>query len=649
MTGTIQLAGIGKAYKRYHRRAHQWIEVLTLGRVRRSLQHWVLRDITLNIAAGEAVGLVGYNGAGKSTLLKIISGVAQPSAGQARITGRVSAILELGVGFHFDLTGRQNIPLAGQLMGLTPAEIGERTDSVIAFADLGDMIDQPLRAYSSGMVARLAFAVATAHRPDILIVDEALSVGDAYFQHKSFQRIREFQQAGSTILFVSHDFGAVRTLCNRVVLLGEGQVLRDGTAAEVLDYYNALIAERENGSGIQQLTHDDGRSLTRSGTGAARLIRVELKDQAGTPALRFATGDPLAICINASTTQPLDSLVAGFMIRDRSGNPVYGSNSWHLHQPLLRLAAGIEAEFVFQMPLNLGSGSYSLSVALVDSDSHVSHNYDWQDNLLVFEVVNLHCPSFVGLAYLPAHVAAKRIYPAWDLNRYGARSYSQFGEDGILRHIFEVIGCTNRYCLEFGGYDGLAMSNTARLLREDGWQGAFIEADPDAFAKLQTNYRDHPNVRAVQAFVNPDNIESLLSQLDTPQSFDLLSIDIDGNDYWVWQAITRWQPRVVIAEVNGAYPPPRKWVMRYNPAHSWQGNDYYGASAQSLTDLARTKGYELVCGEEQGSNLVFVKARYLPCFNIPDNRVETLFRPPRYGLPEHGWGHPHTEGAHEVL
>lgn len=649
MTGSIRLRDIGKAYKRYQRRAHQWIEVLTLGRVQRSVPYWVLRGISLDIAAGEAVGLVGYNGAGKSTLLKIISRVVHPTTGHAEITGRVSAILELGVGFHFDLTGRQNIPLAGQLMGLNTAEMQACKDSVIEFAELGDMIDQPLRAYSSGMVARLAFAVATAQRPDILIVDEALSVGDAYFQHKSFQRIREYQRMGTTILFVSHDFGAVRTLCNRVVLLSGGQILRDGTAAEVLDYYNALIAERESSNLIFQTVQEDGRPLTRSGTGAAKLTRVEIKDQANTPALRFATGDPLSISLEAITTQPLDSLVAGFMIRDRAGNPIFGSNSWHLRQPLLRLAANSPVSFTFQMPINLGAGSYGLSVALVDSDTHLSQNYDWQDNVLVFEVVNLHCPPFVGVAFLPTQVTAVRIYPDWDLNRHGARTYSQFGEDGILKRVFEIIGTTNRYCLEFGGYDGLAMSNTARLLRQENWHGAFIEADSQAFAKLQANYVDYPEVRAIQAFVNPDNIEALLEQLGAPKTFDLLSIDIDGNDYWVWQAITHWRPRVVIAESNGAYPPPEKWVMQYNPAHSWQGDDYYGASAQSLTELARTKGYELICCEEQGSNLIFVRSEYLKSFDIPDNRVEVLFRPPRYGLPEHGWGHPHTEGPHLTL
>lgn len=649
MSGHIRLQSIGKAYKRFSRRRHKWIEVLSLGLARRHTPHWVLRDISLEILPGEAVGVIGYNGAGKSTLLKMIARVVRPSTGQVEVAGRVAAILELGVGFNMELTGRHNIPLAGQLLGFSAGEMAHQADQVIAFAELGDMIDQPLRAYSSGMLARLAFAVATAVRPDILIVDEALSVGDAYFQHKSFNRIRQFQDAGTTILFVSHDFGAIRTLCKRVILLGDGQILRDGSAAEVLDYYNALIAEKEGGTGIQQEVLADGLPLTRSGTGAARLVQVELRDHTGAPALRYATGDPMTVCIEARTEQAVDSLVAGIMIRDRTGNPMFGTNSWHLRQPLLRLPPHTDAFFQFHMPLNLGPGSYSLSVALVDRDTHLSQNYDWQDNILVFEVVNLHCPPFVGVAYLPAKVEVRRAYPAWDLNRHAAQVYSQFGEDGIIRRILDLIGRENRHCVEFGGYDGITMSNTARLLREEGWHGGFIEADPELCNKLLDNYRDQPAVRAVQAFVTPDNIETLLDELGAPPDMDLLCIDIDGNDYWVWQAMQRYRPRVVVVEFNGAYPPPRKWVMSYNPSHAWQGNDYYGASPQSLTDLARAKGYELVCCEEQGANLFFVRADLYPLFDIPDNRLETLYRPARYGLPEHGWSHPHFDGPHSVI
>lgn len=658
MNGHIVIQGAGKAYRRFASRRHKWLEVLSLGWLARHQSQWVLESVNLDIQPGESVGLIGYNGAGKSTLLKLVAGVLAPTVGSVQSTGRVAAILELGVGFHVELTGRENIPLAGQLMGYTAQELADAASDIMAFAELGDMIDQPLRAYSSGMLARLAFAIATAVRPDILIVDEALSVGDAYFQHKSFARIRAYKAAGTTTLFVSHDFSAVRALCDRVVLFSAGRLVMDGTPATVLDYYNALIAQREAQAGIplaitQSADNPLALILTRSGTGEVTLGDVAMLDAQGQRSLRFATGDAVVIDVRVRVHQPVDSLVVGIMLRDRAGNPIYGTNSWHLRQPLLRLPADSDAAARFSLPLQLGAGSYSLSVALVDRDTHLSRNYDWRDNLLVFEVTNVAHPPFVGSAYLPTQVEMLRSHAPWDLNRYGQRVYSQFGEDGILRRIFETIGTDNRFCVEFGGYDGVTMSNTARLIREDGWHAGFIEADATLHAQLCANYADHPGVRAIQAFVRPDNIEVLLAELAAPPDLDLLCIDIDGNDYWVWQAIQAWQPRVIVVECNGAYPPPRHWVMAYAEQHTWQGDDYYGASPQSLVELGRQKGYELVACEEQGANLFFVRAdvyaRHRAAFGIPDNSLAILFRPPRYGHPDHQWTHPHRDGPFEAV
>ena len=645
MNGHIRLTGLGKAYKLYPRKRHKWIEVLTLGRSRQHRSHEVLNRLDIEILPGQAVSIVGHNGAGKSTLLKLIVGVTRPTEGQVEVAGRVAAILELGIGFHHDLTGRDNIPLAAQLIGLDAAEIEACTQAMIDFAELGELIDAPIRTYSSGMLARLAFSIATAVRPDILIVDEVLSVGDAYFQHKSFSRIREFKASGTTVLFVSHDFGAVRSLCERVLLLSEGRLLRDGAPADVLDYYNALIADSEKGAGIRLSGGANGVGIAvSSGTGEAEFEEVELLDGAGLATRKVATGANARVRLKARTRVALDSVAAGIIIRDRAGNPVFGTNTWHLRQPLLRLPADCRFEIDFRIELNLGPGSYNLSVALVDRDTHLSRNFAWQDNVLVFEVVNMDRPEFVGTVFLPAHAGVLRDYPAWDLNRHRSRVHSQFGEDGILRRIFEIVGAQNRFCVEFGGYDGITMSNTARLIREEGWSGRFIEADPEQFARLASNYRDTPSVRAVQAMVRADNIEALLDELGAPRDIDLLCIDIDGNDYWVWRAIERFRPRVVAIEFNGAYPPPRKWVMAYNPGHRWAEDDYYGASAQSLCDLGKAKGYELVCCEEEGANLFFVDAALYPLFAIPDNSIARLFRPPRYGRPEFGWNHPHREG-----
>ena len=245
MSGELHVQGLGKAYRQYGselRRVLSWFSVP----VTAQSEQWVLRDISFSVGPGEAVGIIGQNGAGKSTLLKLITGTARPTEGSVHLQGRIAAILELGMGFNPDLTGRQNAYHAAGLMGFSHDDIDRVIAEIENFAEIGDYFDQPTRTYSSGMQMRVAFAVATAIRPDLLIVDEALSVGDAYFQHKSFDRIREFQKQGTSLLLVSHDKGAIQSICNRAILLEKGRVLRDGPPEEVTDLYNALIAEREN-------------------------------------------------------------------------------------------------------------------------------------------------------------------------------------------------------------------------------------------------------------------------------------------------------------------------------------------------------------------------------------------------------------------
>lgn len=206
----------------------------------------MLQDINFTVNPGEAVGIIGINGAGKSTLLKMITGTSQPTKGNVHISGRVAALLELGMGFHPDFTGRQNVYMAGQLMGLHADDISKLMPKIEAFAEIGDYLDSPVRLYSSGMQMRLAFSVATSIRPDVLIVDEALSVGDDYFQHKSFERIRDFRRQGTTLLIVSHDKQAIQSMCDRAILLNAGRIEMEGEPEAVMDYYNALLAAKQN-------------------------------------------------------------------------------------------------------------------------------------------------------------------------------------------------------------------------------------------------------------------------------------------------------------------------------------------------------------------------------------------------------------------
>lgn len=396
---------LGKAYRVYaseFQRIGRWFGLPT----KPSEEHWVLKHISFSINPGEAIGIVGQNGAGKSTLLKMITGTLQPTEGSVQVNGRIAAILELGMGFTPDLTGRQNVFHAAGLMGFSAEKISEVIDDIEAFAEIGEYFDEPVRTYSSGMQMRVAFAVATAIRPEILIVDEALSVGDSYFQHKSFDRIREFQQQGTTLLIVSHDRGAIQALCNRAILLEKGTVIKDGKPEEVMDFYNALIAEKENAT-VQVRELQDGSIQTRSGSGEASIESVTLHNAAGDPIEYISVGENVSLRISTKINSAIPELVVGYLIKDRLGQPVFGTNTHHLGCKTVGLEAGQVLNYSFNFAANLGVGSYSVAVALHTADSHLSRNYEWVDLTLVFNVVNISQSEFVGLAWIPPTVECK--------------------------------------------------------------------------------------------------------------------------------------------------------------------------------------------------------------------------------------------------
>ncbi len=393
---------LGKVYRAYRA---EWQRVLGwLGApVRAQSEHWALRHVSFRVAPGEALGIVGQNGAGKSTLLKLVTGTARANEGRVAVAGRVSAILELGMGFDPELSGRDNCRHAAGLMGHHGGEIEAMLPAVEAFAEVGDYFDQPVRTYSSGMNMRIAFAIATAVRPDLLIVDEALSVGDAYFQHKSFARIREFREQGTALLIVSHDRSAVQQLCDRALLLEDGRLVKDGAVEEVMDLYNALIAAREN-STVTVTRADDGRARTVSGTGEATVEELALCDVGGQPVEFVNVGDDVELRVGVRVLAPLPRLVLGYMIKDRLGQAVYGTNTHHTGQALGPQVAGSRLDFRIRFPMNLGPGTYSVSTALVSSDTHLERNYEWRDLALVFTVANLDKPMFVGTAWVPPRI-----------------------------------------------------------------------------------------------------------------------------------------------------------------------------------------------------------------------------------------------------
>jgi lipopolysaccharide transport system ATP-binding protein len=390
--GSIRVSNLGKAYKRYPNRWSRLAEwIVPFGKKRHQLK-WVLQDINFQVNAGESVGIIGINGAGKSTLLKLITGTSTPTTGEVAITGRVAALLELGMGFHPDFTGRQNALMSGQLMGMSVEEISTLMPEIEAFAEIGEYIDQPVRIYSSGMQVRLAFSVATAVRPGILIVDEALAVGDVFFQQKCFERIRSFCEAGTTLLFVSHSMSAVYSLCDRAMLLSDGCIALDGSPRQVIDLYNAhVLQHRESGSAkvtiVEHATSNPGIAATvnnaDAGTteaNAAEPTAPLLKE----PAIGSFSSNGAAICSvdlwsdNSSVSTVISEATVtvrvevqygedyldphiGFQIRNNRGEAVFMTNTYCMRRKLGRVTRGekIVAEFTFKA--GLSAGDYTIT------------------------------------------------------------------------------------------------------------------------------------------------------------------------------------------------------------------------------------------------------------------------------------------------
>lgn len=397
----LKIDQVGKCYAKFDgnfSRLLNWIGFT----IKPAYEYWANKDISFTVEAGQAIAIIGQNGAGKSTLLKMITGTVRPTVGSVNVTGRISAMLELGLGFNPEFTGRQNAYMAGGLMGFSNADLDRLMPEIEDFAEIGDFFDQTLRVYSSGMQARLAFAVATAVRPDILIVDEILSVGDSYFQHKSFDRIRQFKEQGTSIILVTHGMSDVRSLCDHVILIDKGQILKQGAPDEVVDFYNALIAQKENEKlAIEQSRDPQGWLKTRSGSGTAVVKRLILQDQDTLEEVAAArVGQAIQLLCEVEVVADIPELVLGMMLRDKQGSVIWGSNTWHTKQVQNNLQAGARLSYVLPFQCNLGPGSYSITTALTKSESHLDQNFEWSDNLLIFDVINVDKTIFIGSQWL---------------------------------------------------------------------------------------------------------------------------------------------------------------------------------------------------------------------------------------------------------
>lgn len=402
----IRVDQIKKTYRIYRRHSDRLREMI----LRRNLheEKVAIDTVSFELKAGEVLGVIGRNGAGKSTLLKLIMGVVLPDQGSITVSGRVTGLLELGTGFNAELSGYDNIAFNAALLGMSMAEVAAKRTAIIEFSELGAAIQHPIRTYSSGMTMRLAFSIAIHADPACLVVDEALAVGDAHFQQKCMRRIKEFRDAGGSILFVSHDMNAVKVLCDQAMVLEQGVVVFFGTPDRAVNYYNRLIADMETEEmslqppPVETLSGRNIADANSYGTGMVSIQGARIQGSASGGKI-ITSGEITDFIFDIAATQDMPGVTLGIMIRDRLGQDIYGTNTYYLDRPL-SFAAGQQTSVAIRMAVNLGPGRYTVTAALHDRDNHLDSCYHWCDNLIEFEVAGYTGPHFDGICRLEPSV-----------------------------------------------------------------------------------------------------------------------------------------------------------------------------------------------------------------------------------------------------
>lgn len=400
----LQVQNVSKVYRLYRRPVDRLLEILPFTKHYSPTEFWALRDVSLSVERGEILGVVGPNGSGKSTLLQIVSGILEPTRGRVVTRGRIAALLELGAGFNPEFTGRENVFLNGEILGMPRREMERVFPEIERFAEIGKFLDRPVKEYSSGMYVRLAFATAIHVDPEILIVDEALAVGDAIFANRCIKKFEELKQRRVTVLFVSHDLGLVKRLSDRAALMVDGRVAAYGSPSDVVNRYVGLVLERQ---GRDEPVETPAGGSYRHGDGASKVVGVDLVDANGASIRNLEPGEPVTIQVRARAERALEDPVVGVLIRNRLGIDVFGTNTRIEGTDLGCVAPGETFEVEFTFDCLLTRQDYTLTVA---TQYREGYSQDWLDDVISFSVVDAR--DVAGLANFKTKVHWRRITEA---------------------------------------------------------------------------------------------------------------------------------------------------------------------------------------------------------------------------------------------
>lgn len=389
----LEVKNVSKIYKKYNNNFDRLKEIFL-----KKIYHKEFvanQDISFSLYEGETLGIIGVNGAGKSTILKIIAGVINPTSGEILRHGRVTALLELGTGFNDEMNGYDNIYLNGSLIGMSKEEIHQKKEEIIAFSELGEYIYEPIKTYSSGMKMRLAFSIAIFSEPKILIVDEALSVGDAHFQQKCTVALKQRKEQNMSIIYVSHDLNSLKLLCNRVVLLSQGKVYKAGAPEDIINSYNFLISKLNDEENVMLVKEDNPNSY---GTFDIEIINVAVKGEKSKSNI-IPSGQKTNIEIEIQSKKAFENVTVGVLIKDKFGQDIYGTNTFY-HD--IKLSTKENQKYIcnFDMNLNIGAGQYTVTTAIHLDKNHLEECYHWLDNAADFEIAGIEGQSFIGLCKL---------------------------------------------------------------------------------------------------------------------------------------------------------------------------------------------------------------------------------------------------------